>query len=70
MKIRIEGTQKEIGSILERWVEIGIPTNDIQKTFKPKGISKFYPNRVDSTALLNGLIDTQNPVGRVYIEIE
>lgn len=71
MKIRLEGTEVEIINIINflRYAR----TSSISNTpiqLKIKSISKFYPNRVDSTALLNGLVDTENPVGRVYVEID
>jgi len=61
MNLRIEGTQKEI----DDFIVYSLMNN--QRKIQTK--SKFYPNRVGSSELLNGLIDTRNPVGRVYVEI-
>lgn len=68
IKLRIEGNQEEIQPLLDRWQQMGIPTPDISKTLKVKSVSKFYPNRVNSTDLLNGVADTSQ--GRVYLEVE
>jgi hypothetical protein len=61
MKIRLEGTKDEmINFILSLY----------KTDRKTREISSFYPNRVNSTALLNGLIDKENPVGRIYVELD
>jgi hypothetical protein len=63
MKIRLEGTEKEIKDFLVGHIKL-VDFGDVYKN-----ISKFYPNRVNSTDLMNGLVDEKNPVGRVYVEI-
>lgn len=60
MKIRLESNANEIREFVLKLHKLNVVV---------KEVSKFYPNRVDSTALLNGLVDTENPVGRVYVEI-
>jgi len=61
MNLRIESTEKEIKKFLVEQIRLE------GKAFT--NISKFYPNRVGSSELLNGFVDTSNPVGRVYVEI-
>jgi hypothetical protein len=66
IKLRVEGTEKELNPLINRWARIGIPSQDICKTFKVKSISKFYPNKNRAEQMLNR--ESEN--GRVYLEIE
>ena len=59
MKIRIEGTQVEIGMMV---AELG---HKLSK--KVKSVSKFYPNRQN---LSNYPFTGQSDIGRVYLEVE
>ena len=61
MKIRLEGTEKQISEFTRQGLNLG--------RVKVKSVSKFYPNRVNSNDILNGLVDTKNPEGRIYVEI-
>jgi hypothetical protein len=68
IKLRIEGTELEINDFLSL----------VRYNHRPNGqpildnkavVSKFYPNRVNSNDLLNGVVATgKNTVGRVYVE--
>jgi len=61
MKIRLEGTEKEI-SQLKNLVNHGM----IATGRRVKSISKFYPDRQNSTEILNGVSEK---TGRIYVEI-
>ena len=61
MKIRLEGTKEEIRQ-LENLVNHGL----IATGRKVKTISKFYPDRQNSTEILNGVSEN---TGRIYVEI-
>jgi hypothetical protein len=65
MKIRLEGTQEEINSLLPGWQNNGISTLQLHKTWKVKSVSKFYPNKAFG-------FERSEPQkeGRVYIEVE
>jgi len=67
IKLRVEGTELEIRAITVRWARIGLPSDDITKTFKVKSISKFYPNR-QKLSVYPFTGKSEN--GRVYLEIE
>jgi hypothetical protein len=68
MKIRLEGNETEIQNVIKlvkfNYKPNGEPVLDI------KSVSKFYPNRVNSADLLNGLVKTgAETIGRVYVEM-
>jgi len=66
MKIRLEGTQKEINKFLDDLSHLDFPS-------EVRSVSKFYPNRNNN---LNGsMLDyvknsDLGKTGRVYIELE
>ena len=64
IKIRIEGLQKEITPLVGRWIDVGLPTVDLCKTYKVKSVSKFY----DDVSV--GSPECYDVYGRLYIDVE